>query len=237
MEEKETLFKTDIGLTLAQDEDFFRNIFKKTEKIACAVFYITRSIKDSPQNDGVISRVEDTAHRLIDVSIKALGASRSAKTHAVSEIRYAHIELESRLRVLNAAQLLPREHLEVFLGEIDVVQRSLNKFLTIPHEQPFLSLSLTGVQTSMEHKRHLSRSSKNLEKQSGDTLHTVEEPHRRDRVIAVLKDKGEATIKDISSVVTDCSEKTIQRELTSLIKDLVIVREGERRWSKYKLIQ
>ena len=59
---------------------------------------------------------------------------------------------------------------------------------------------------------------------------------RKDRILDIIKDKGEATIKDISSNVTDCSEKTIQRELIDLIKDNIILRDGERRWSKYKMV-
>jgi DeoR/GlpR family transcriptional regulator of sugar metabolism len=55
-------------------------------------------------------------------------------------------------------------------------------------------------------------------------------------VLNVIRDKGNATIKDIIEVVKDCSEKTIQRELIVLIKDGIIIREGERRWSKYRLV-
>jgi DeoR/GlpR family transcriptional regulator of sugar metabolism len=60
-------------------------------------------------------------------------------------------------------------------------------------------------------------------------------PSRRDRVLAVIRDKGQVTIKDISNTVTDVSEKTIQRELMSLISEGQIKKTGERRWSKYAL--
>ncbi|MBP9711099.1 MAG: hypothetical protein KBD50_02470 [Candidatus Pacebacteria bacterium] len=49
----------------------------------------------------------------------------------------------------------------------------------------------------------------------------------------VRKNKG-ISIKGISTFVRDCSEKTIQRELGTLIEQGLVVREGERRWSIYR---
>jgi DNA-binding transcriptional ArsR family regulator len=48
----------------------------------------------------------------------------------------------------------------------------------------------------------------------------------------IKKHKG-CSIKDLSTVVTDCSEKTIQRELTLLIEQGLVRKEGDRRWSVY----
>ncbi|PIR38806.1 MAG: hypothetical protein COV34_00605 [Candidatus Zambryskibacteria bacterium CG10_big_fil_rev_8_21_14_0_10_42_12] len=59
--------------------------------------------------------------------------------------------------------------------------------------------------------------------------------NRRDFILSVISQKGEVTIKDISSVFKGCSEKTIQRELIALVNDGVVSKEGERRWSRYKL--
>jgi len=42
-------------------------------------------------------------------------------------------------------------------------------------------------------------------------------------------------VKDFAKVITDISEKTIQRELLDLVQRGVIKKEGERRWSRYSL--
>lgn len=58
---------------------------------------------------------------------------------------------------------------------------------------------------------------------------------RSQRILAIVKAKGIVSIGDVSAVVTDCSEKTIQRELLALVDRGVLKKEGERRWSTYRL--
>jgi predicted HTH transcriptional regulator len=59
---------------------------------------------------------------------------------------------------------------------------------------------------------------------------------REKRIINVIRDKGVVSIKDISTVIFDVSEKTIQRTLQALIDKGQIKKEGERRWAKYQLV-
>lgn len=64
---------------------------------------------------------------------------------------------------------------------------------------------------------------------------------RSERVISVIKSlvsktgKPEISIKDISSEFTDCSEKTIQRELNDLVSKGQIKKSGAKRWSRYQI--
>ncbi|TAK57079.1 hypothetical protein EPO17_02965 [Patescibacteria group bacterium] len=59
---------------------------------------------------------------------------------------------------------------------------------------------------------------------------------RKETILRLLKDKQSLTVKDVSSSIKDCSEKTIQRELLSLVASGVLKKEGERRWSRYSLL-
>ena len=63
----------------------------------------------------------------------------------------------------------------------------------------------------------------------------VKKNKRQSIIINLLKRKKEIMIKDVSSIVSDCSEKTIQRELLALVDQGVLRKEGERRWTKYTL--
>ena len=69
---------------------------------------------------------------------------------------------------------------------------------------------------------------------------------RRDDITNIIQiNGGNTTIKDIkdkiklspeqASFLVSCSEKTLQRELVSMVKDGVLNKNGEKRWSKYFL--
>jgi predicted HTH transcriptional regulator len=60
--------------------------------------------------------------------------------------------------------------------------------------------------------------------------------NRQNIIIGLLRKKNNLNIKDIASVIKDCSEKTIQRELVALVSLGILKKEGERRWSRYSLI-
>lgn len=62
----------------------------------------------------------------------------------------------------------------------------------------------------------------------------VTREERRNQIKDFLKDKDFLSIKDISVFIRDCSEKTIQRELNELVSNGQVLKEGEKRWSKYK---
>ncbi len=69
-----------------------------------------------------------------------------------------------------------------------------------------------------------------------DIFSTDLKNERKDNILKIIRKKGDVTIKDISSVISGCSEKTIQRELLVLVSLGVLKKEGEKRWSKYSLV-
>jgi hypothetical protein len=63
---------------------------------------------------------------------------------------------------------------------------------------------------------------------------------RRDNIISIIKtEPAGATITDIrakaSGTLATCSEKTLQRELIGMLKDNLLKKTGEKRWSRYFL--
>lgn len=237
MELKETSLKTQVHNTVLNDTEYYKYIFKKTEKMACAVFYILRAEVNNRQKDIVKDDLEVSAQTLLKVALESLQSTERDREERMMTLKYALIGFESKLRVANAARLLATELLEVFLHETDSVLRSLRKYT-----EPTIVNPLVGSDVPFESARDrkplrikqdtlLSERTVGKVESNGQSVQ-----NRRERVLNVLRDKGEATIKDIVEIITDCSEKTIQRELISLIKDNVVSREGERRWSKYKLV-
>ena len=63
---------------------------------------------------------------------------------------------------------------------------------------------------------------------------------RRTEILSIIKaNSNGATITDIKAKtfgsLISCGEKTLQRELIDMLKDGVLKKTGEKRWSKYFL--
>ena len=233
MELKETVIRTREDASIIDNSDYFKFIFKKTEKIACAVFYVIRSSHSIRHDDAVVTDLESTTQRLMDVSLESLRYTSVDVFEKANEIKYTLVACEAKLRIANAAHLLSMDLLEVFIHEIDTVQRSLRKYTEITVANPLDGVESFTGQVPQKRQPRLRIGETEGAPKKVTVTHIGD---RRERVLNVIRDKGEATIKDITERISDCSEKTIQRELIGLIKDNIIVREGERRWSKYRLI-
>jgi hypothetical protein len=59
---------------------------------------------------------------------------------------------------------------------------------------------------------------------------------RRGEILDIIKRVGRpVSIKEITDRIKGCSEKTIQRELVTMVSDSTLKKTGERRWSMYSL--
>jgi DeoR/GlpR family transcriptional regulator of sugar metabolism len=56
---------------------------------------------------------------------------------------------------------------------------------------------------------------------------------RQDAILSLINERKSVGIKDISVLFSDTSEKTIQRELSTLVAAGKITKRGEKRWSVY----
>lgn len=99
-------------------------------------------------------------------------------------------------------------------------------------------VSETKDSYSMQKSKQLETTNQAIQRQFPDqnmANKKDEKKARRTRVLEHLSKTELKTIKDVSKFFTDCSEKTIQRELNDLVEERFIVRVGDRRWSTYKL--
>ena len=63
----------------------------------------------------------------------------------------------------------------------------------------------------------------------------VNKDSRRNEIVSFLKGRSWTSIKDIADAISDCSTKTIQRELADLVQKGILKKKGDRRWSRYLL--
>jgi hypothetical protein len=220
MQEKDILGTLEEPERLIENEYFYKYIFKKTEKIVCAVFYILAELRAKDD------MLRDSVEREALAVLSFIGRSLSLPTDGVEETMRTLVLrltlLESKLRVLSSARLLPRPHLDVFVAEIDAAIRSIRG---MQRERAARTERRSRPQQIVEAPRPLMP-----KPAASDSV-----PDRRSRIAAILRAQPGASIKDISDTITDCSVKTIQRELNDMIRDGIVIREGEKRWSTYSI--
>lgn len=81
----------------------------------------------------------------------------------------------------------------------------------------------------------------NLGRTTKDEFDLLKKERRYDITNFITKNGGSASITDIKNSaqgsLISCSEKTLQRELISMVKDSVLYKTGEKRWSRYFIKQ
>lgn len=233
-------------------------IFKKVTKICQAAYLITDLIKDSePLKWSLRKSVTNTISSFsgakdIMLSFKEISSDyltlksllEISKNHLlISEMNHLVLEKE-----LNEVIFLINKEL--------VMHASLPQdFFEVPMPDPKefgresirqTSHNPTGIQNyesqGYNHKGHYKRQNEDMSlrkpHQHNDYLKDSNgdaRKNRREQILNIIKTKGDLTIKDITSIIKDCSEKTIQRELLDLVERGLVKKEGERRWSTYSL--
>ncbi len=230
---------------LASNNDYYSNVFKKTERTVSVVFYILSYIERTEKTEFHLKTLSDKAMAVHESALATLSLFEYEAKDKIFPFQQSLVSLEGTLRIANAARVLNDEVLSLLLGEVDLVQRFLRNHFVGPIP---LVMREDGMLEPMKPKSARS----NTNSVSNGTVRTrvnipkgdiSSDAHmiysqlvdRGSRIKTVLEAKPEATIKDIAEVITDVSEKTIQRELNSLIEKGQVIREGERRWSKYSV--
>lgn len=217
------IYKTAMEKELLYNNIYYKDIFKKTEKIAQTVLFYLRNKKDNSQEDVFIKDAEEGARAVVDDALATLSCTSHTVPFRARTLLFRLIALDSRLRLLVASGTLPATHHAIFHNEIDAVVRALGVYIA-PHHTP----------PADEHEHHVRQ---RVARAGVPPLPVAPDGRlpRRQRIVQILSEKKEVTIKDISEHIKDCSEKTIQRELNTMIKDNVVLRNGNRRWSLYTL--
>ncbi len=239
---------------LSSDNEYFTNVFKRVEKLLSVVFYVLSHAETNKNDLDTMSFIKDTAFRVHEVSLEALRLPLGNTNVGLEELQHELTCLLSTLRVAEASGLIPKNINMLIYEQVDLVQRYVANH--------FLSVNRSGIDIAVQNILNEKGVFKKLLTGSGEkTGLTVVNSRKKQvripagdistdayfvysqltdraqRIQTVLEAKPQATIKDIAEIITDVSEKTIQRELNSLIEKGQVRREGERRWSKYSAIK
>jgi len=227
---------------LSSDTEFYNNVFKKTEKTVSVIFYILSDIKQDELAKMHVEAIKDRSLKTHELSLETLSLPIHQAEAGLVKFQYALVALDSTLRVAEAAKVIPSDIVALLAEQVDTVMRYINN-----HYLNNAGIAVSEItETIVPKKTAPKRTSPDTSRQrrvnipAGDIssdayLVYSQLTDRAERIKTVLEAKPQATVKDIAEVITDVSEKTIQRELNSLIEKGQVVREGERRWSRYSV--
>ncbi|MCX6703279.1 MAG: hypothetical protein NTV02_01130 [Candidatus Zambryskibacteria bacterium] len=240
----------------SQDQSFVF-VYKKTEKLATALYMVTNLFGDAEPMKWTL-RIKVSHLLSFIIGFKEILESRE---HEFSnEVKTKVLEIVSLLEVASRSGLVSPMNFSILKTEFMNLVEALSSFkkeittgtrFSLP--QTFFDVALNkevekdtsgGMQTfNTPSPRSFDKRQSNAVK---DNLSFTDTPENKDSfkktnrqsiIINLLKKKKDLTIKDIAQVIRDCSEKTIQRELIALIQIGVLKKVGERRWSKYSLVE
>jgi hypothetical protein len=188
-------------------------LYKKLEKLVSAIYLVSNFISDK---EPLKWDMRETALSLINQ-----GLSLSDRSILIGSL----FKLISLFEVSLLAGFVSEMNQQILKFEIESLIQNLeasahwtdSKGLVLPNS--FFDVA----SLPMESKGHNIMSDR------------VSVKNRSDTILSLLKKNKELGIKDFVSAISDCSEKTIQRELASLVLKGVVKKEGEKRWSRYSL--
>jgi|CXWL01.1.fsa_nt_gi hypothetical protein len=214
--------------------DYHTFLIRKTEKLTSALYVITGFLpSDEPVRNRLrvcsLDLIERAAHPAL-LSEEGLSAfiARTSEIGAILQTARS----AGLISPMNA-ELLSEEyaHLAEFVKKNSQEIRESNAGRK---EEEVLNIEgLTESYKGQTNAKPLA--AKKAYKPSGKVSNDKGHSDRKRLLMELLNKKDKISIKDAVSVIKSCSEKTLQRELLSLVEEGIAVKEGERRWSTYRM--
>jgi len=233
------------------EKSIFNNIFekdirrvfmyKKAERLAKAIHLIAPAFTES---ESLKNRIDQIAVGLVDAAILPPSNARTALSRELLTLSsvLAIARTSGLLSAMNA-DLISRE-VHYLLQEVAAYEEPRLSFEEVPTLSDIAkdALKRDSLRTLPQPTRPFHKGASKTrvnDTNKGHLKDTAEvkgpASDRREAVLSLIKEKGVVGIKDISSMIRGVSEKTIQRELLTLVQEGVVRKQGERRWSTYSL--
>jgi DNA-binding transcriptional ArsR family regulator len=235
------------------DKDIRRiYIYRKSERLAKAIHLITPAFASAPS---LRNRLDAVAMGLIDAAVLSPSMARTALSKEL-------LTLSSLLSVARTGGLISAMNADLIIREAHILLQETASYeepRLFMDDAPTLAelskqmpsdirdtrgaresrIALAGPRSTPTASQHKGQTkghiSDNIIDSSSNMSSGSTHSARQEAILEVLRSKGPLYIKDISTVIRDVSEKTIQRELQTLVTNGVIQRVGERRWTQYSI--
>lgn len=190
--------------------------FSKGQKIAAALFLVTEHIAE---HDPIRQKLRGYALEFF--SVESGKKAHPQLIHILSvAVLCGHIS-EKNAHIIT-------DEISRFLAQSNDAQ--LVELLTTPEALPF-----NKRQVFIKDKEYIKDTISGIyEKDINNVLENKNK--RQEDILKYIDTYKSAGIKDISKLFSDISEKTIQRELNTLVQSGKITKRGNKRWSVYMAV-
>jgi predicted transcriptional regulator len=228
--------------------------YRRAERISAALFLLTSHVSDT---EPLRLKVRATAVGILDDVLALRAEMRSLNSERIVQLKSSVRELISLTRILAVAGYVSTQNAAVVAEALD----ELSSFLAASQRSPlsesasfnredFLDVRepapprATNRDASQEKDiKEVTETKSNVESVRNESKqNVVDKGHlvsvksgRAKVIIEVLRSGGAMGIRDVASNLPEFSEKMIQRELAVLVQEGLVVKQGEKRWSRYSL--
>jgi hypothetical protein len=214
--------------------------YTKTNKLITALYMVT----------DIIDKDEPLRNKLRHLGTGIISDMHCIPGEACSKISetVSFLNIASAMNIISEMNctILKKEFLELKVSiqeYTDMKPTWLSEFFIEPDKKQ-ISRTRIGVQKGSTLMKVLSDKTQGMSYTSPlQSVHhfDVLKKQRREEIKDSIKaNNGNATIKDIKDKaqgsLLSCGEKTLQRELVSMVHESVLNKSGEKRWSRYFLI-
>ena len=251
-----TVLDKSVALNIFNDDRGMLFIFRKTERIVAAVYLVSGHLSDREP----LRRELREAATLIGKQVLSFRNQTPHQSRQLSAVRMLAVRLVSLLDLATIADLLSQSSVSLLRQEAQTLISTIESRV-IEGTAPTESRSLPRSFFEKTESEKLSKGHQFLkdtvlyekDTRSPSSVHkdfpiTPTDKRqfsraralydgRRSKVLALLREMGSATVKDISEVIRDCSLKSIQRILADLARTGILEIMGEKRWTHYKILK
>lgn len=240
-------------LDVLKNAPAFGYFYRKCEKIVTALYMVTNLLSDK---EPVKWKLRKLGTDTLSLSNKIKDTFASGREEVLYDVKSHILEIDSLLTIARFSGLMSEMNAEILRRELHSLSElfeerdfELNSgslviektFFSPSKQDDFVTASRQSGGRSAETHERVGSSAQSRERATAKPVvpsikKTEKKSKRVEAILDTIRKKGTVTIKDISLNMSDVSEKTIQRELLSLVEKNVLKKEGERRWSRYSLV-
>ncbi len=238
-------------------DNYLAYVFNKTERLVSALYLVTNFLNE---DEPVRLAIRSKAVELMSYNARSADFSSLERHSNFRIILRDVIELRSFLNILGRATMISEMNYLILRGEIDnliaVIEAveinpsttddiALTTDFFANNKSTFFNVSArkhTDSVESDEVKRPFDLSQKDVSNRAkmsnkDETSDTMDDRKilRHRLILSLVSRKGVVTVRQVASIIKDCSEKTIQREMQFMVTKKVLNKSGERRWTRYFL--